>query len=541
MDTTRRRAVAVVGAAVVGASLVASTQASASSSLFLSDVAANTKAPGYSAPNLLSPQLAEIAVAQGSIALENPTAAISHYGYDADGPFLTVPGGALEAHKTEPDKNTYLVLNGQRGADPAYDYGTHFLFQGHETGTAGYVTRINLDADAAHRVTLFTSTDSTGAGIPTLDGSTYDPFSKSLIFTTESRSKAGAYEVGLNFDGTTAPTRSLVGSLGKAAYEGVQVDSAGNLWLVEDASGATVAGAKQPNSYLFRFVPATRGDLTAGKLQALVIKDKDGNAFAVDSTTPLTAQIAQHYSYGTKLATQWVTIHDTAVDGTTAFDAFAAAKTAGATALKRPENGVFRPGSGFRDFVYTETGDTSATSTADPENNPGNVNYGGYGGVFRISQSSPSASTGTVTLVYAGDKAHSGFDNIAFLDGTRALVVEDAGDTLHTQRGKLDSGYAVDVTHDWSDGTLPTRFLAEGRDASATLDSALIGSAGFVNEGDNEITGIHVSDGSPTVEGLLGREVPSPFQDGVRIFWTQQHGDNVTYEIVRAPRGGNDR
>jgi len=542
MDTTRRRAVAVMGAAVVGATLVASTQASASSSLFLSDVAANAKVAGSSAPNLLSPQLAEIAVAQGSVALENPTAAISHYGYDADGPFLTVPGGTPEAHKTEPDKNTYLVLPGQHGADAAYDYGTHFLFQGHETGTAGYVTRINLDADPAHRVTLFASTDSTGAALPTMDGSTYDPFSKSLIFTTESRSKAGAYEVGLAFDGTTASARSLVGSLGRAAYEGVQVDSAGNLWLVEDVSGATVAGAKQPNSYLFRFVPAKRGDLAAGKLQALVIKDKDGNAFVVDPSTPLTAQIAQHYSYGTKLATEWVTIHDTAVDGTTAFDAFAAAKDKGATALKRPENGVFRPGTGFREFYYTETGDTSATSTADQADDadPTSTNYGGYGGVFKITQSSPSASTGTVSLVYAGNKAHAGFDNIAFLDGTRALVVEDAGDTLHTQRKALDSGYAIDVTHDWSDGAKPTRFLGEGRDASATLDSALIGTPGFVNEGDNEITGIHVSDGSPTVEGLLGRDVPSPFHDGVRIFWTQQHGDNVTYEIVRAPRGGDE-
>ena len=43
-----------------------------------------------------------------------------------------------EAHKTEPDKNTYLVLRGQPGADPDYDYGTHFLFQGHETGPPGY-------------------------------------------------------------------------------------------------------------------------------------------------------------------------------------------------------------------------------------------------------------------------------------------------------------------------------------------------------------------------------------------------------------------
>ena len=538
MHTTRLKAVAVVGAAVVGTTLAAGTYASASSSFALSDIAANAKVAGFSAPNQLSPQLAELVVAQGSNALENPTSKIGNYGYDADGPFVALPGTNVEAHKTEPDKNTYLVLTGQKGADPAYDYGTHFLFQGHETGIAGYVTRINLDADPAHRVTLFASTDSTGAALPTMDGSTYDPFSKSLLFTTESRSKSGAYEVGLGFDGTTAPARSLVGSLGRAAYEGVQVDSAGNLWLVEDAAGPTVAGARQPGSYLFRFVPTKRGDLTQGRLQALVIKDKSGKPFAVDPTTPLTEQMAQHYSYGTELATEWVTVHDTATDGTAAFDAFTAASAKGAAALKRPENGVFRPGSDFRQFVFTETGDTSATSTADPENNPAKVNYGGYGGVFSLTQSSPSATTGKVSLVYAGDKAHTGFDNIAFLDGSRVLVVEDAGDGLHTQRKALDSGYVVDVRHDYSDGSVPTRFLAEGRDASATLDSAFQGSAGFVNDGDNEITGIHVSDGDASVDGLLGREVPTLFEDGVRFFWTQQHGDNVTYEIVPAPHGG---
>ena len=39
------------------------------------------------------------------------------------------------------------------------------------------------------------------------------------------------------------------------------------------------------------------------------------------------------------------------------------------------------------------------------------------------------------------------------------------------------------------------RWLAEGRDASATLDPA---AGGFgKNEGDNEITGVHVSNGDP--------------------------------------------
>ena len=37
----------------------------------------------------------------------------------------------------------------------------------------------------------------------------------------------------------------------------------------------------------------------------------------------------------------------------------------------------------------------------------------------------------------------------------------------------------------------------------AAIDSAFLGKEGFQNDGDNEITGIHVSDGNPTVEGLI--------------------------------------
>ena len=86
----------------------------------------------------------------------------------------------------------------------------------------------------------------------------------------------------------------------------------------------------------------------------------------------------------------------------------------------------------------------------------------------------------------------------------------------------------------------PVRFIAEGRDASATIDSALGGlslpSSWFSNDGDNEITGIHVSDGDPGKDGILGAKKPKPFnKDGKwRAFWTQQHGDNVTYELVRS-------
>ena len=103
--------------------------------------AANQKVSGFSYPNVLSPEFQEVAVAQGSTPLENPSAATSkYYGYSNDGPMIPAPGDLpspshkVEASKTEPDKNTYLVLEGQHGAAPGYNYGSHFLFQGHELG-----------------------------------------------------------------------------------------------------------------------------------------------------------------------------------------------------------------------------------------------------------------------------------------------------------------------------------------------------------------------------------------------------------------------
>ena len=115
------------------------------------------------------------------------------------------------------------------------------------------------------------------------------------------------------------------------------------------------------------------------------------------------------------------------------------------------------------------------------------------------------------------------------------MFVEDAGDTLHTQRNALDSAFLFDLRVDYSNSVnQPIRILAEGRDASATLDSQFGAFVGFQNDGDNEITGWHQSDGDPGVGGLLGAKIPTPFRDGWRLFFTQQHGDNNTFEILKA-------
>lgn len=499
---------------------------------------ANPKTPGVTSPTVLSAELAQVVRAQGSMPVENPSASIKYYGYLSNQPNL-VPalGSNVEATKTEPDKNTYLVLRGLTGFDPKYDYGTHFLFQGHEAGTPGQITRINLDADADHRVTVLATTDKNGVALPSIDGSTWYPWSGRLLFTGE----FGAAVAGGVWQATPdypSVVEDISGALGRGGYEGIQADSAGNLWIAEDVGGRTIAGARLPNSFIYRFVPKSKYDLTkGGKLQVLQVGSisNPGQPIKFDATTALTQDVKDLHTYGKVFNTRWVTIHDTDVDGTVPFDANALAKAKDGTPFKRPENGMFRPRSGFREFFFDETGDTSATTTAGSD-------FGGFGGVMKLTQSNASAETGKLTLFYKGDVVHTGFDNVAFWDENRIVFVEDAGDSLHGQRNALDSGFLLDVRTDYShSANQPIRILAQGRDASATIDSGLLGTTGFQNDGDNEITGIHVSDGDAGPDGLLGAKIPRPFRDGWRVFYTQQHGDNVTYEIIRNPGRGEDR
>jgi len=161
--------------------------------------------------------------------------------------------------------------------------------------------------------------------------------------------------------------------------------------------------------------------------------------------------------------------------------------------------------------------------------------FGGFGDIFKLVQTSPGADTGTLSLVFQGDQVHSGFDNVTFISKNQVVFVEDAGSTLHEQRNALDSAWSFDVTLDYSNpANQPVRHRA-GPDPSATLDAAFIAISGFQNEDDNEITGIHMSNGDPGQGGILGASVPKLFKDGWRLFYTGQHGDNVTWEVLPSP------
>jgi len=531
----RRHLLALLaGGALAAGALAVSGAAAAPDSPTLTGVPnANTRSDGYAPASKLSPQLTQTVVAQGSTALENPSALTSYYGYDNDvlnafGQPQMVPtpsNPTHEAHKTEPDKNTYLVFKrGLDGADSGYDYGAHFLFQGHEGGAggAGYITRVNLDADADHRVTLLATIDDEGRPLATIDGSEWEPWSKRLLFTTENAS-APTYAATPDYPSTVT---DVSGALGRGGYEGIQDDSDGNIWIVEDIGGSGKSGtaAKRPNSFVYRYVPKHPGDLQHGRLQALQARNEAGEpiTFAGEAALNNPDQVALH-TYGRSFETRWVTIHDTAVDGNAPFNANELAKAANATPFKRPENSAFQPGSGFRRFFFDETGDTNTTS-------PENETAGGWGSIMVLSQKGPSAGAGTLRMFYKGDEGHSGLDNVAFLSRDSISFGEDAGDGLHGQRNALDSAFVWNVDRDYSNpANQPLRWLAEGRDPSATLDAA---NGGFgSNEGDNEITGLYVSDGATGADDVLGSEAPNLRNDRWRWFYTQQHGDNRTYEV----------
>lgn len=485
--------------------------------------------------NLLPPHFVLNVVAQGLEPLENPSGLLTHFGYLGDA--ATRP---IEPTKTEPDENTYLILDHNPGGPEAgYDYGRHFLFQGHENaGNLAYITRINLDvASPDHHVTLLTPVGSDGlTHFNSIDGSTWNPFTRTLLFTQKAGSSGGVIELSPEFGSVAHP---LYGILGRGGYEGIHPDDQGNVYIVEDAGGTSVdvrpsdptspKAAKIPNSYLYRFVPKDRTNLSAGGvLQALQVKI-DGTPVTfvpIDAAHPtgdaFSATQLKLHTVGQSWPIGWVTVHNTDTDGTADFDANARARAAGATPFKRPENGQFQPESGFRSFFFDVTGDTDVRSGSVPDL----AARGAWGGIFRLDLNN-ARDGGSLTLVVLGDADHAAFDNVSFASRNVLLVGEDRGDTLHTQLNKLDSIWAYEVGHT---PAVAQRFVALGRDKASEADVALAGTPGFQNEGDNEPTGLHVSDGSFSVQGLVGRHTAD--EDDAAIFFTQQHGENNLYMVI---------
>jgi hypothetical protein len=110
----------------------------------------------------------------------------------------------------------------------------------------------------------------------------------------------------------------------------VQADHWGRLILVEDSggkNGTAFPHARQPNSFVYRFLPYNPSDLKAGgKLQVLQVKSKAHAGAIVFHANDVDGDISSQdqkdlHTYGNVFQTTWVTIHDTALQGSAPYDA----------------------------------------------------------------------------------------------------------------------------------------------------------------------------------------------------------------------------
>ena len=329
---TRRKqkfSLLVIGALCAGVVFAAAGIASPPSTPMLTEVlTANPRSDGYAPASKLSAELKQVVVAQGSTSSRTPrrsrpsTATTTTSSTPPARPRCSPRRRRPRPRRRKPSPTrtpTSSSIRASTGPSPATTTARISSSKGHEGGAggAGYITRINLDADHEHRVTLLATSDVEGHPLTTIDGSTWEPWSKRLLFTTENPA-APTYAATPNFPSAVV---DVSGALGRGGYEGIQDDSDGNIWIVEDVGGSTKPGttAKRPNSFLYRYVPAKPGDLRHGKLEALQVLNGADEPITFASQAALNSpdQLELH-TYGKTFTTKWVTIHDTAVNGSDA-------------------------------------------------------------------------------------------------------------------------------------------------------------------------------------------------------------------------------
>lgn len=473
-------------------------------------------------------------IADGAFELENPSGRIRTFGNLSDESNQV----KVDQDNSSPDQNVYLKLDKNPGGPAAnYDYGRHFLFQGHEIrGDLAYITRINLDVmDPQHKITLLTPVDpQTGkTNFNNLDGSTYNPSTRKILYTEELDDKHNQIGAGRVIELTPewpSQTETLERQLGYGGFEGIHVDNTGALYLQEDVKGkpalkpvariddrdVALDKALQPNSFVYRYVPTNPVRLQdGGKMQALQVHI-DGRPLTFHANDPDSDIIAEAqkklHAPGSRWPFRWVTIREIPPQGALPYNATQAARDAGATPFNRPENMAWLPGSDFRTFFFSETGNTQM----EPGMLPELATRGAWGAIFRIDQEQnrQDGFDGFLSVFVLGDAAHAGFDNMVFAGPTHLLVAEDRNDALHTQLKFYDSVWNYDIATRES-----ARLIALG------VDRFCCG----IKSKDNEPTGLTISNGSTDIKDMIGT---LENLSNSRFFITVQHGKNRVFEIL---------
>lgn len=171
-------------------------------------------------------------------------------------------GGRNDWH----DMNTVNETGAMAGR---FMYRTHELRYPDNQPEGGAISVVDLKTGST---TLLAQDPSYNA----LDGIRWSPWG-TIVFAEETA--GGRFiEIELNDDLVTAKAIYDRPAVGRLAHEGIDFDSAGNVYIVDEHRGRSVGcdGVVPCGGGIYKFVPETYGDLSTGSLYALKVTGPDG-------------------------------------------------------------------------------------------------------------------------------------------------------------------------------------------------------------------------------------------------------------------------
>jgi len=212
-----------------------------------------------------------------------PLPASATCGPSTEQPFVLPAGYAQTVFAREGDGGT-LDLWDMATQNETGPQAGRFIYRAHEIGSNGQVSVTDLETNVTRVLAQ-------RADWERLDGIAWTPWKTILVAAHASNStlkapslpaaRAGhVYEIDLETG--TAVLRAAVGS---RSHEGLRFDSQGNLYGISESSPPT-------GGYIFKFVPARRGDLSSGQLYALKVVAPTGDRTGEASWLPLNTAAA---------------------------------------------------------------------------------------------------------------------------------------------------------------------------------------------------------------------------------------------------------
>lgn len=208
--------------------------------------------------------------------------------WDPSAPFKLPKGYKQFVVSDETDLNIY-----DGGRDDWHDMNSvnetgpmagRFMYRTHEVRgvpEGGAVSVVDLETGATRILVQDVS-------YTALDGIRWTPWG-TLLFAEET-SGGRLFEIELNEDRMTAAAVHDRPAVGRLAHEGIDVDSEGNIYIVDEHRDRTSGcnGVVPCGGGVYKFVPDVYGDLSSGSLYVLKVNGADG----VGPIDPLTARSA---------------------------------------------------------------------------------------------------------------------------------------------------------------------------------------------------------------------------------------------------------